>query len=105
MTHAAAVPDLEPTPWRPRIAHLGPEPDIAAARTAAADLLRALGLDLTSPDLVETPRRMADALHEMTSPPELELTSFANDEGYDELVLVRDIPLRSLCEHHVLPFV
>jgi GTP cyclohydrolase I len=36
--------------------------------------------------------------------PEFDLTTFANDEGYDELVLVRDIPVRSLCEHHMLPF-
>ena len=32
-------------------------------------------------------------------------TTFPNDEGYDELVLVEDIPLRSVCEHHMLPFV
>jgi GTP cyclohydrolase I len=33
------------------------------------------------------------------------LTTFANDEGYDELVLARDIPIRSLCAHHLLPFI
>jgi GTP cyclohydrolase I len=33
-----------------------------------------------------------------------ELTTFPNDEGYDELVLVRAIPVRSICEHHLLPF-
>ena len=33
-----------------------------------------------------------------------DLTTFANDEGYDELVLARDIPFQSLCEHHLLPF-
>jgi GTP cyclohydrolase I len=32
------------------------------------------------------------------------LTTFPNDEGYDELVLARDIPFRSVCEHHLLPF-
>src|SRR5262249_19177219 len=31
-------------------------------------------------------------------------TTFLNDEGYDELVLARDVPFRSLCEHHLLPF-
>lgn len=32
------------------------------------------------------------------------MTTFPNDEGYDELVLARDIPLHSLCQHHLLPF-
>jgi GTP cyclohydrolase I len=88
-----------------RVTHGRPEVDPVAAQTAAADLLRALGLDLTDENLVETPRRMAQALIEMTSGRDFELTTFPNDEDYDELVLVRDIPLQSLCEHHVLPFV
>ena len=79
--------------------------DPAAARRAAADLLSALGLDLGHPDLLETPRRMAAALVELTTAPEPDLTTFANDEGYDELVVVKQLPVRSLCEHHVLPFV
>ena len=41
----------------------------------------------------------------MLTPPEFEMTTFPNDEGYDELVLVEDIPVQSLCEHHMLPFV
>jgi len=90
---------------RPRIARPAAEADRAAAERAAADLLLALGLDLNAEHLAETPRRMADALLEMTSPREFELTTFPNDEGYDELVLVEDIPVHSLCEHHVLPFV
>ena len=36
--------------------------------------------------------------------PSFDLTTFPNDEGYDELVLARDIPFESLCEHHLLPF-
>jgi GTP cyclohydrolase IA len=94
-----------PDHWRPRVTHGGPEVDPAAAEAAAADLLRALGLDLTNENLVDTPRRMAQALVEMTSGRDFELTTFPNEEEYDELVLVRDIPLQSLCEHHVLPFV
>jgi GTP cyclohydrolase I len=78
--------------------------DAQAAEEAAAALLTALGLDLTDPNLVDTPGRMSRALLELTAPAEFEFTTFANDEDYDELVLVRDIPLQSLCEHHMLPF-
>jgi GTP cyclohydrolase I len=79
--------------------------DVRAAETAAVDLLRALGFDLTDESTADTPGRMARALAEMLTPPEFEMTTFPNDEGYDELVLVQDIPVQSLCEHHVLPFV
>jgi GTP cyclohydrolase I len=76
-----------------------------AAEEAAAGLLTALGLDLEDESLADTPRRMAQALIEMTSGPSFDLTTFPNDEDYDELVLVQDIRLQSLCEHHILPFV
>ena len=70
------------------------EPDRALAIAAVADLLPALGRDPESPHLADTPRRVADALIEMLTPREFEATTFANDEGYDELVLVRDIPFQ-----------
>ena len=54
--------------------------------------------------MVETPRRLVDAYAELLTVPDFDLTTFDNSSGYDELVLVRDIPLRSLCEHHLLPF-
>jgi GTP cyclohydrolase I len=38
------------------------------------------------------------------TPEPFEFTTFSNDENYDQLVLARDIPFRSLCEHHLLPF-
>ena len=91
--------------WRQRISPTRPEVDVDGAEAAAADLLTALGLDLSDEALVETPRRMAHALLEMTHAPEFDLTTFPNEEGYDELVVVRDIPVQSLCEHHMLPFV
>ena len=106
MTQTATVPPtVPPTRWRPVIATDGPAVDQAAAHRAAVDLLTALGLDLTAEHLAETPRRMVDALVEMTSGPAFELTSFPNDDEYDELVLVEDIPVQSLCEHHMLPFI
>jgi GTP cyclohydrolase I len=91
--------------WRTRTTWHRPVVDAVAAEQAAADLLLALGMNLTDENIVETPRRMAQALIEMTSGPEFDLTTFPNDEGYDELVLVQDLPLQSLCEHHMLPFV
>jgi GTP cyclohydrolase I len=88
--------------------HVAPPPtelDLAAAERAARDLLRALGQDTHSESMQETPARMARAYAELFTPAPFELTTFPNDEGYDELVLARDIPLRSVCEHHLLPFV
>ena len=95
----------QPARWRPRIVHERPPVDVPAAESAATALLSALGIDLDREGLAETPRRMVDALVEMTTVPEFDLTSFPNEEDYDELVLVEDIPVRSVCEHHVLPFV
>ena len=79
--------------------------DLGRAERAAGEFLAALGVDTAIPARADTPRRMADAYAEMLSPRSFDLTTFANDEQYDELVLVRDIPVQSLCEHHMLPFV
>jgi GTP cyclohydrolase I len=78
--------------------------DLAAAERAAGDFLRALGVSTESESLRGTPGRMARAYAELFSPRPFDLTTFPNDEGYDELVLARGIPLRSVCEHHLLPF-
>jgi len=82
----------------------GRQIDRAAAQRAAADLLAALGADLASDGLRETPRRMVDAYAELLTPHPFRPTTFPNEEGYDELVLVRAIPFHSLCMHHMLPF-
>jgi GTP cyclohydrolase IA len=81
-----------------------PAVDLAAAEQAAGQFLRALGVDLDTESLRGTPGRMARAYAELFSPSPFDLTTFPNDEGYDELVLARAIPLRSVCEHHLLPF-
>ena len=80
------------------------EVDVAAAETAVRDLLAALGQDPSAEHLRDTPRRVASALAELLTARSFELTTFPNDEGYDELVVARDITFRSLCEHHLLPF-
>ncbi|MFJ9786444.1 GTP cyclohydrolase I FolE [Amycolatopsis sp. NPDC101161] len=78
--------------------------DLPVAERAVADLLRALGKDPSSEHLGDTPRRVAGAFAEMLKPRDFRLTTFPNDEGYDELVLAKSIPVQSLCEHHLLPF-
>ena len=78
--------------------------NLPAAERAISDLLVALGKDPSSEHLHDTPRRVAKAYAEMLRPREFQLTTFPNDEGYDELVLAKSIPVQSLCEHHMLPF-
>ncbi|MFZ0976277.1 MAG: GTP cyclohydrolase I FolE [Solirubrobacteraceae bacterium] len=77
--------------------------DLAAAERATRDLLRAIGADADAPDLLDTPRRVAASFAELLTPAEFGATVFPN-EGYDELVLVRDISFQTLCMHHLLPF-
>jgi GTP cyclohydrolase IA len=79
--------------------------DLGAAEAAAGALLAALGVDLGSESLAETPARMARVLDEMLTPRDFDVKTFPNDEGYEQLVIEREIPFRSLCEHHFLPFV
>ncbi len=78
--------------------------DLLGAELAARDLLVALGADLDSEHLRETPRRVAKAYAELLSPRPFNATTFPNEEGYDELVIVGEIPFQSLCAHHLLPF-
>ncbi|MDT0156228.1 GTP cyclohydrolase I FolE [Microbacterium sp. ARD32] len=108
-----AMHDEDPTeawpdgPQRVRI-EAAPRPvDLDAAEHAGRLFLKALGIDpdaADAPDLARTPRRFAEAYAELLQPDPFDFTTFANSEGYDELVLIRDIPVRSLCEHHLLPF-
>ena len=99
------VADEPAIPRRLRVTHPPREVDLEAAQAAAEDMLRALGLPVDGADMVDTPRRLVQAYAELLTVPEFDLTTFENAAGYDELVLVRDIPVRSLCEHHLLPFV
>jgi GTP cyclohydrolase IA len=87
-----------------RIKGDAPQVDLAAAERAAAAFLQALGLGLDSEELRETPARMTRSYAELFDAPPPRLTTFPNDEGYDELVLARAIPFRTVCEHHLLPF-
>jgi len=105
MTHVADVAyEVDESP----ALHVVPSPggvDLAAAERAVRDLLVALGRDPSTEHLRDTPRRVALAYEELLTPQPFVATTFPNDEGYDGLVLERDIPFSSLCEHHMLPFV
>ncbi|WP_210491963.1 GTP cyclohydrolase I FolE [Patulibacter sp. SYSU D01012] len=78
--------------------------DVAGVEEATRLLLRALGQAPDAPGTSDTPRRVAKAWAEMLQPEPFTPTTFANEGDYDELVLVRDIPFWSFCEHHLLPF-
>jgi GTP cyclohydrolase IA len=78
--------------------------DLPRAERAVADLLAALGQDPSGEQLAGTPRRVAASYAELLTPAPFTLTTFPNEEGYDELVLAKAIPFASLCQHHLLPF-
>jgi GTP cyclohydrolase I len=92
-------------PHRPLRAVRPPaEVDLLAAEDAVARLLRALGRDPGGEHLADTPRRVAHVYAELLTARQFDLTTFPNDEGYDEMVVATRIPVQSLCEHHLLPF-
>jgi GTP cyclohydrolase I len=104
---AHPLPDQPTVPgYRPQlqVVDRSPAVDLARAEQAVADLLAALGQDPSDEQLLDTPRRVAAGYAELLTPPPFTPTTFPNDEGYDELVLVRAIPFSSLCQHHLLPF-
>jgi GTP cyclohydrolase I len=81
--------------------------DPARAEAAVRELLIAVGEDPDREGLRETPARVARAYRELlsgmrVSAEEVLTTTF--DIGHDELILVRDIELWSMCEHHLVPF-
>jgi GTP cyclohydrolase I len=81
--------------------------DQARAAAAVRELLLAVGEDPDRPGLQDTPARVARAYAETFAglaqdPYDILATTF--DENHDEMVLVRDIPMYSTCEHHLVPF-
>ncbi|MDQ1616862.1 MAG: cyclohydrolase [Actinomycetota bacterium] len=81
--------------------------DDEAVRAAVHDLLVAIGEDPDRDGLRETPSRVARAYREIFAglwqePEDVLTTTF--DLGHDEMVLVKDIEVRSVCEHHLVPF-
>ena len=86
----------------------GPTLATASLEDLIAEQLRRLGEDPTRPGLQQTPRRVAESLRWLTrgytASPEGALGDGAFEERHDSMVLVKDIELYSMCEHHMLPF-
>ncbi len=88
--------------------HLPPSPiDRERIRRAVLEILLAIGEDPQREGLVDTPQRVADMYAELFSgiaqdPGEVLRVSF--DENHQEMVILKDIPFYSMCEHHLLPF-
>ena len=81
--------------------------DAARVEAAVRELLAAIGEDPDREGLVDTPARVARMYAEVfaglhTAPEDLALPLF--DERHDELIIVKDIPLSSFCEHHLIPW-
>ncbi len=82
--------------------------DEAKIEKAVRDILLAVGEDLNRDGLKDTPARVArmygELLAGMHDDPNTHISKVFN-ENYDEIVLLRDIPFYSVCEHHLMPFI
>jgi len=86
-----------------------PRPSREEAEEAVRTLLAYIGEDFSREGLVETPRRFVEAYDELFKgyhqrPADVLNRTFGETAGYDDFVLVRDIPFTSHCEHHMMPF-
>ena len=95
-----------------RVGHLAPPAagafDLAKVERGVRLILEGIGEDLERDGLRETPGRVARMYEEITSGLREDPTQVLQavfEEGHDEMVMIRDIPMASICEHHLLPFV
>ncbi|MDD4295103.1 MAG: GTP cyclohydrolase I FolE [Candidatus Omnitrophica bacterium] len=71
-------------------------------------ILEGIGTDLRAKDMVDTPRRVAQMYEEILSGEHkdgADEISVILEQEHDEIILIRDIPVQSLCEHHMVPFI
>jgi GTP cyclohydrolase I len=82
--------------------------DTKKIERAVRDILEAIGENPDREGLVDTPKRIAKMYQEifggLHQDPREHLKIFFEEESHDELVLVKDIPFYSMCEHHLVPF-
>lgn len=89
---------------------LGDRPSRSEAEDAVRTLIRWAGDDPEREGLLDTPRRVAKAYEEFfagyeTDPADLLSRTFKEVEGYDEMVVLKDIRFESHCEHHMVPII
>ena len=92
---------VQPLPSRRRI-------DKDRIERAVTEILTAIGEDPDRDGLVGTPHRVAEMYEEIFEGVQKEASAELDvlfDAGHDEMIMVRDIPLYSVCEHHLIPFV
>ena len=81
--------------------------DQESIKAAVTSMIKAIGDDPDREGLLGTPRRVAEMYQELFSGMEMdpkEVLSVEFEEGHREMVILRDIPFYSMCEHHLLPF-
>lgn len=82
--------------------------DLKQIESGFREVMLGLGLDIKDPSLIETPKRVAEMYNEifagLKSDPKKLIKKFKTEE-YNEIILVKDIPLYSMCEHHFVPFI
>lgn len=83
--------------------------DLEAIEDAVRQIIIAIGEDPEREGLVETPKRVARMYAELFEgvhrDPGDEVDAFFGEEHYQEIVMVKDIPFNTICEHHLLPFI
>jgi len=82
-------------------------PDTEASARIVRDLIVAIGEDPDREGLRDTPRRIAQMYNELFEglhQDPVEVLSVGFEEGHDEMVILREIPFYSMCEHHFMPF-
>ena len=109
-SHIGAVVDVVERAAKPANGDLADKPARGEAEDAVRTLLRWAGDDPSRPGLHDTPARVVRAFEEFfkgyaQDPAEILRTTFDETDGYDEMVLLKDIEFSSHCEHHLAPII